>query len=307
MTDLTRIVLVSNPHAGKGRGAKLLPGLVHALRAALPDTELDIHETSTFAHAREQVRHAVARAQDSAEREALMVMGGDGMMTLGVDACAETTVPLGMIPAGTGNDMCRGLGLTGVDPIAAANRVIRGRTTEVDVLRVRGDLTEGDSQRFVGTVVATGYDAMVNRRANAMRLPIGNFRYAAAALGELRVFRPLEYRLVVDGKPRELEAMVVAVGNTPYFGGGMQACPQADPTDGLLDVTIIHPCSRAVLLTLLPTMFNGWYVNLPIVETFRAREVRVEGPEIVPMGDGEVLGPAPMDVDVRPRALKIFG
>ncbi len=304
--SLRRITLVSNPTAGKGRGRRMLPKVVRKLQDALPDTHLDIHETSTFAHAQRQVRHAAHRAGAAPQEDALMVMGGDGMMTLGVDACAQTGIPLGMLPAGTGNDMCRGFGLDLHSPLAAAGRVISQRIREVDVLRVRGDLTGDAHERHVGTIVATGFDANVNRRANAMTLPIGNMRYLASVATEVRHFRPMDYRLTIDGQVRELEAMLVSVGNTQYFGGGIKICPDADPADGALDVTIVHPVSRAVLLSMFSTIPSGWFVNLPVVETLRATSVTVEGPEMIAMGDGEVLGPGRVDIDVLPGALRIF-
>lgn len=307
MRTLERVTLVANPRAGKGRGRRLLPRVVRRLQDALPDAALDIHETSGLHESRRQIRHAVARATAERDAEALMVMGGDGMLALGVDACAGTDVPLGLLPAGTGNDMCRGFGLGGTDPVQATGRVIAGATRRVDTLVVRGDLADGETTRHVGTIVATGFDAAVNRRANAMTLPIGNLRYAASVVTELRQFRPMGYRLTIDGTVRELEAMFVSVGNTRFFGGGIKICPDADPTDGELDVTIVHPVSRAVLVAMLPTLGPGWFVNLPMVETLRARSVRIESPEVVAMGDGELLGPAPVEVDVAPAALSIFG
>lgn len=305
MTDLRRVTLVSNPCAGRGRGGRLLPKVVRRLAAALPGTGLDIHETSTFAHARRQIRFAAARAADDPAHEGLVVMGGDGIMTLGVDACAGTGVPLGMVPAGTGNDMVRGFGVLGTAD-ASLRRVIGQRTRDVDVLRVRGELTDGDAERHVGTIVATGFDANVNRRANQMTLPIGNLRYLASVATEIRQFRPMEYRLTIDGKVRELEAILVSIGNTKYFGGGIKICPEADPTDGLVDITIVHPVSRAVLVAMFAAIPSGAFVNLPVVETLRAASVTVEGPEMVAMGDGEVLGPRRVAVDVRPQDLRIF-
>src|SRR5690606_2874706 len=120
---------------------------------------------------------------------AVVVMGGDGMIHLGLNAVAarraagHRAVTLGMIPAGTGNDLCRGLGLDPDDAIAAARSIVAGRTELVDVIEIAG--------RRIGTVLATGFDAMVNRRANAMAWPKGSTRYPLATLAELRVFSPL--------------------------------------------------------------------------------------------------------------------
>ena len=141
-----------------------------------------------------------------------------------------------------------GRGLDPADPVAAAGVIAGGRTEPIDVMRVNA--------HFVGAVLATGFDALVNGRANALPWPKGSMRYPLATLAELRVSQlelPLDHRRPAQ----ELEAMFVAIGNTCSYGGGMRICPQADPTDGLLDVTIIHPVSRLKLLRLLPLMYSG--------------------------------------------------
>ena len=120
------------------------------------------------------------------------------------------------------------------------------------------------------------------------------------------MFRPLTYRLTIDGEVRDQQAMLVAIGNTSSYGGGMRICPDADPADGWLDVTIIHPVSRLRLIRLLPSMYSGRFARDPCVELLRAREVYVEGPGLVGYGDGELIAAAPLDVAIRPGALTVF-
>ena len=308
--DGATLTLVVNPRAGRGRAAKLLPQVCRELLKGMPGAALRVHQTVDFAEARQRCIDAAAYARpahDGVPSDALLVMGGDGMMTLGVNACADTEVPLGLIPAGTGNDMCRGLGIRVFNPLQAAHWVISGRTRRVDTLRVEGVLAGGAETRAVGTVVATGYAAMVNRRGNTIKLPIGGLRYAAAAMSELARFEPLTYHLTVDGRQRVMPAMLVAVANAPYFGGGMKIAPTADITDGRLDITIVHPVSRNTLLRMLPTMFSGRFVRDPAVERLTATEVIVDGPGLYGMGDGEELGNAPLRITVAPRSLTVFG
>ncbi len=294
-----RIVLVVNHTAGRGRAARALPGVEARLRAAGAD--LHVVPTQDYDHAHQAMSAAVASGA-----EVLAVMGGDGMMHLGLNACAnqvsDSPTLLGMIPAGTGNDFCRGLGLDPDDPLAAAAAVASGDREDVDLMRV--------GERYVGAVLATGFDALVNRRANALSFPRGPARYQVAALAELRVFTPLRYRLVLDGAVRHLEAMLVAVGNTASYGGGMRICPAADARDGELDVTLIHPVSRATLLRLLPQMTSGRFARHPAVEQLRARVVRVDGETgtgrpLVLFGDGEHLGDVPIEVAVAPQVLPL--
>jgi diacylglycerol kinase (ATP) len=244
-------------------------------------------------------RQAVADGVD-----VLAVMGGDGMMHLGVNTAAAAAVSgdgrttLGLIPAGTGNDLCRGIGLDPQDAVAASAVIAGGQIGDIDLARV--------DDTYVGAVLATGFDALVNRRANEMAWPRGSTRYAVAVMAELRVFTPLHYRLTLDGQIREQEAMLVAVGNTCSYGGGMLICPNADPYDGLLDVTIIHPVGRLKLLRLFPEMYSGKFVRDPCVEQLRVREVMIEGPGLVGFGDGEMIAAAPLRVCSVPRALPVF-
>jgi diacylglycerol kinase (ATP) len=287
------IALVVNPSAGKGRAQRLLPEVAGLFRDTGHPLEILLSRT---------VEEAEEMAVDAVEREVgtLVVMGGDGMMHLGINVVADRSGAsnLGMIPAGTGNDLCRGLGMSAEDPVVAARAIATGTARPIDVLAV------GDG--YVGGVVATGFDALVNARANAMARPKGSLRYAIAAIVEVGSFDPLPYRLTIDGETRELEGMCVAVGNSAYYGGGMKVCPNADPADGLLDLTIIHIASRAKLLRLLPEMFSGRFVRDPCVELLRARTVRVERSDLAGYGDGEPLRPGPLDIEVRPGLLCVF-
>jgi len=292
-----RVTLVVNPSAGKGRAQELLPLVAGQFRDA--GLALQILLSRDFAEAQQMTRDAVGDGVD-----VLAVMGGDGMMHLGVNTCAQQhllgdhSTTLGLIPAGTGNDLCRGVGLDPKDPVAAAAVIAAGRSMPIDLIRVNG--------RFVGAVLGTGFDALVNGRANAMPWPKGSMRYPLATLAELRVFSPLHYRLTLDGDVRELDAMFVAIGNTTSYGGGMRICPNADPTDGELDVTIIHPVGRLKLLRLLPLMYSGRFARDPCVEQLRAREITVEGPGLVGYGDGELISAAPLQVSVIAKALPLY-
>jgi diacylglycerol kinase (ATP) len=292
-----QIRLVVNPSAGKGRALEVLPDVAGRLRDG--GAHLEILLSRDFAEAQSMTRRAIHDGVD-----VLAVMGGDGMMHLGVNTSAaahlsgDSRTTLGLIPAGTGNDLCRGIGLDARDAVAAAAVIAEGSARAIDLARV------GDT--YVGAVLGTGFDALVNRRANQMPWPRGSTRYAVAVMAELRVFSPLHYRLTFDGEIREHQAMLVAIGNTSSYGGGMLICPKADPYDGLLDITIIHPVGRLKLLRLFPEMYSGTFVRDPCVEQLRVREVTVEGPGLVGFGDGEMIAAAPLTVCSVPRALPVF-
>ena len=220
------------------------------------------------------------------------------MAHLGVQAVVGSTTRLGLIPAGTGNDVARYFGIPRKDPLAAADRVIAGRTRTIDLAR-------SGSKYFV-TVLAAGFDAIVNERANAMTRPRGQMRYNVATLAELRTFRPLPYTLDLDGRTIELEAMLVAVGNGPSFGGGLRITEGAILDDGLLDVVVIKPMSKAGLIRTYPKLFNGTHTSHPQYEHHRVTSVTVAAPGIVSYADGERFGALPLTIECAPGALTVL-
>ena len=306
--DGPTMTVVVNPRAGRGRAGRVLPKILARLVAARPDTHLQVHQTTSFDDARLRTIQAVERTrpgQDQGATDSLVVVGGDGMAHLGVNACAGTDVTLGVIPAGTGNDFCRGIGVP-VSVAGATDVVAAGDRARIDVNVASGRLAHGAERRHVGCTVSTGYDAKVNFRSNAISLPLGPLAYGYVALSELATFEPLNYRISIDGSRWQLPAMLVGVSNSAYFGGGMQIAPGADVTDGLLDVTIIHPVSRATLLRLLPSLYSGKFIKDPAVEQIRAREVVIDGDDMFAMADGETLGDVPITVRVEPQHLSVY-
>lgn len=285
------IALVVNPTSGRGLGARIAPVVRERLAAA--GLTVDVHATTCAEDVGRISAEVVASGAD-----AVALIGGDGTIHLGAQVLAKSGMPFGVIPAGTGNDFARGIGVPLKDPAAAADLIVAGKTRTVD-LAVAMD-------KFITTVVAGGFDSLVNKRANAMRWPKGNSRYTVATLAELRTFSPLEYVVTVDDEVIETKAMLVAVGTGPTYGGGLQICAGAEIDDGLLDITIIEPVSRLTLLQLFPKLSKGTHVGHPRVRALRGRSVRIESPGITAYADGEVLGALPVDVTIAPGALTVF-
>ena len=292
------VSVVCNERSGGGKAGRALPKVAARLREGLPGAELHIVRSTSYEQARDLTRSMALSAQPG---DVVAVMGGDGMAHLGVNACAETDATLAVIPAGTGNDLARGAGIPGTVR-EAVETLIAGRTRRFDLSR----LTNSSGSRFVAAVVSSGYDARVNRATNDIRLRLGALSYGYIALRELAAFSPLHYRLTIDGVEREVSAMLVAIANTGMFGGGMKVAPDADPTDGLLDITIIHEASRGKLLRLLPSMYSGAFVTDPVVERLRAKVVRFDGDGLFVMGDGEELGEVPATVESVPGVLQLI-
>ena len=299
---LPPVTLAVNPRSGSGRGA----AVGRAARAALQAAGVDVHEV----HAPDA--GTAARGMADAVRAgtgALVVVGGDGMVHLGVNAVAGTPTPLGVIPAGTGNDIPRAFGLpAGVDDavqgIAAA--LAAGTSRAVDAVRCTG----AEEPRWFAGVLAAGFDAVVNERANGWAhrrwWPRGSARYTLAVLRELPAFRQRDYVLELDGVRQTTSAMIVAVANTAAYGGGMHIAPGARPDDGLLDVVVAGPIGRAEFARVFPRVFAGRHVDHPQVHVRRVTRVSVETPGVVGYADGERIGPLPLLCEAVPGALRLL-
>jgi len=289
------IRLIANPTSGRGRAGDLVPEAVAALYEA--GIDVDVRFTADAA----DLRAAVRESRDNGE-ERVVLCGGDGSIHLAVQELAGTDTALGIIPAGTGDDNARMLGIPRKDVRGATILAATGQVSRVDVGHV--STADGTARFFLG-VLSSGFDSMVNERANDMTRPKGDARYLVAILAELRTFRPLSYNAVIDGRPASGDAMLVAVGNGVSYGGGMRVCPDADPSDGMLDVTWLHGVGKATFIRVFPQVFSGGHVTSRHVSSLRARWLSLDAPGQVVYADGEHVGPLPAQIEVRPGALAV--
>lgn len=304
-----QVTLLVNPSAGHGKGHLIAPRLAQRLMAGMPGTRVKIQLTTSPRDAQEsafQIAHQNHPVSPGQRPDVLAVVGGDGSASIGLNACAGTSTQLAIIPAGTGDDFRRGIGAPG-SATKAVDAIIRGDYRRIDLLEARGELSDGTQSRYVGSVVSTGYDARVNRRVNHATFDAGRLSYVWAVIAEAINFHPLRYQISCDDGPvRELEALVVAVGNAGYIGGGIHICPQADPGDGMLDVTIVHPVPIRTLARNFRSLYNGRFTRLEQVETLRCRTIRVDGVGLHGMADGEELGPTPLELSCAPQCLDVI-
>ncbi|MEO6944016.1 MAG: diacylglycerol kinase [Lacisediminihabitans sp.] len=294
-----KLVVAINPSASFGKSRAIGPALVQTLRAS--GHEVTALTEPDFAELRDAA-HAALRGKP----DALVVVGGDGMVSLGVNLLAGTRIPLGIVPSGTGNDMARGLGIPVSNTEAAIELLLEALFLPPRVIDA-GRITEADGRvTWFASVLSAGFDAVVNERANRMRWPRGRSRYNLALLRELAVLKPISYRLTVDGVVTETKAMLVAAGNNVSLGGGMRLVPDAKLDDGLLDVLVVRPLSRTAFLRIFPRVFKGTHVTDSRVTIVRARSIRIEADAVVAYADGERVGPLPIDIDVVAAALRVL-
>jgi diacylglycerol kinase (ATP) len=298
--EIGMVTALTNPVSGHGAAIRA------AQRAIARLHRRGVEVVEIIGDDAENARHLVG-AELERGTDAVMVTGGDGVVSNALQVLAGTDVPLGIIPAGTGNDHAREFGIPTKDPEAAADIVVDGWTETIDLGKIQWGDGRKKCEKWFGTVAATGFDSLVTDRANRMTWPHGRLRYYIAMLAELSQLRLLPFRMVLDGT-REIDADITlaAFGNARSYGGGLLICPNADPTDGLLDITMAHSASRTKLVRLFPTVMKGTHVDLDEVTTARAKSVHVECPGINVYADGDFACALPAEISAVPAALQIL-
>jgi diacylglycerol kinase (ATP) len=293
------LVVAINPSAQFGASSAVGPAVVSTLRGAG-------HEVTSLIEPDFDQLMSSAEKAIATKPDALVVVGGDGMVNLGTNLVAGTRVPLGIIPSGTGNDMSRGLGIP-IDNVEAAITALLTALDQPPRIIDAVNVTRADgSSRWFACVLSAGFDAIVNERANNLRHPKGKNRYLVALALELATLAPISYRLVLDGVELQSRGMLVSVGNNVSIGGGMKVTPNAVLDDGLVDVMVVGPLTRFGFLKLFPRVFRGTHITDPRVSIHRARRVRIEADGVVAYADGERFGELPLDLEVRAGALMIL-
>ena len=294
-----RVVIIANPRAGGGRARDV------AIAAQNSLSESGIQVTLHLSTTREQLRTETAHACES-KPAVVLACGGDGTVHDVLQSTIPTNTPLGVIPAGTGNDIARSLGLPGKTNQKffqkLAYSIHHHDFESIDASQIT---VEGKQQWSLG-VISAGLDSDVNERANRMTHFRGTTRYTLALLAELRAFPLHNYTVTIDSTKRTGSAILIAVGNGGQYGGGMKICPQADMTDGLLDITWVDPAPRRTVLRLFPLIYSGRHVNSPLVHTYRGSEISIESPDSMIYADGERIGPTPALIQVVPKIARVL-
>jgi len=225
---------------------------------------------------------------DNSACEGVIAVGGDGLAHSVLQVVVPRSIPFACIPAGTGNDIVRAFGWSLDDVNGFLNRV-----TSTPAIRI--DLGNVDSEWFAA-ILSTGFDSVVNERANQLSWPKGPQRYNVAIAMELPRFAPIEYEITTDTRTFTTKAMLIAVGNGRSYGGGMLVCPHAKLDDGLFDVMILKPVSKIEFLKVFPKVYSGSHITHPQVEIFRTKKISLAANAIA-YADGERIGPAPISAE----------
>lgn len=290
---MRRIALLRNPTMTGSRAARLTAAVVSRLRA---QAEVHVFCGESVAESAALLRAARAHC------DAVAVLGGDGLAHLALQEVAGTDIPLGIIPAGTGNDLAESLGVPR-DPLAAADALLHALGTG-DAPCV--DLGRTDSGRWWATILCAGFDSAVNERANRMRWPRGPRRYDVAIAVEVMRLRPRAFTLHLDDTSLSLPATLIAIGNAPQYGGGKVIAPAAGMADGCFAVTVVGAVNRRTLVRVAPKLPHAGHIGHPSVSTFEACTVTLSATGTVAYADGERIGPLPVSTTCVPGALRVL-
>jgi YegS/Rv2252/BmrU family lipid kinase len=226
-----------------------------------------------------------------------VVVGGDGLVGAVGGAMAGFETPLGIIPGGRGNDLCRVLGIP-EEPELAVTALLDGETRLIDVGEVNG-------KRFLG-IVSVGFDSEANRVANETKFLHGNLVYAFAAIRTLARWKPARFTVRVDDERYRFTGYSVSVANNKAFGGGMFIAPDAELDDGQFDIVAVGEVGKLRALASMPKVFKGTHVEDDQVSVFRAQHLELTASRPFPVyADGEHLSDLPASLRVLPRALSV--
>lgn len=275
--------IVINPISGRGKGS------VYGRRTMdFFDRHGVQYRMITGASAEQTSRNLTTFLTNEKDCSGVVAVGGDGLVHLVLQHVANTSIPLAVIPAGTGNDFCRTLGW----PLENVEAILQG-VFQKPAKRIDLGLVDGE---WFGAILSTGFDSMVNERANSMKWPKGPSKYNVAILLELLGFKPRSYEIEIDGQKFSTKAMLIAIGNGQSYGGGMRVCPNAALDDDLLDVMVLSPISKLEFLRVFPKVYRGTHIKHPAVRIIRGKRVRINSAAIA-YADGERMGVLPVEAE----------
>ncbi|MGA0188535.1 MAG: diacylglycerol/lipid kinase family protein [Candidatus Nanopelagicaceae bacterium] len=282
-------LLLINPKSGNGRG-KRIGKLVKQELQTLGIEYIDVSADSALG-SQENLK---SKLKESQKFNGLFLIGGDGTVNLALQELVGSNLGLALIPAGTRNDYARTLKLKLKNPEQLISHNLTSRPSIIDVGKV--------GEKYFVDVLSTGFDSMVNERANAMKRIKGRAKYNVSILMVLSTFKPKTYRFSIDGLSFESKAMLIAVSNGICYGGGMKVTPDAKIDDGLFDILILSPVSKFEFLKVFPKVFSGTHTTHPAVKISRGKSVEIDS-DAVAYADGERVGPLPVKARVIERGL----
>lgn len=285
------LILAINPKSGKGHARKrAIVAKDYFAGLGFPVEILEGHSLDDF-------REKFVLKIEHESISGVVAFGGDGFIHEIIQHIVHHEIPLGVIPCGTGNDFARSLGVNQLSMTQQMNLIAQSKIRSIDLGRV--------DDRWFSAILSSGFDAVVNERANQMKWPRGRMRYNIAMIEKIVQLRAHSYRIRLDGDHIDVEATLLTVANGPSYGGGMKVCPDAKLNDGLFDVMVLGKVSRTELLKVFPKVYSGRHVGHPAVTFYRCREIEIIGSGSS-FADGEPISSLPLSAECVSNALKVW-
>ena len=285
------LILAINPISGRGHARKR--ALVAKKYFADLGVRVSLVEGKSLADFRQKLIYQLEHEPISG----VVAFGGDGFINEIIQHIVPREISLGVIPCGTGNDFARSIGIYRLSLPEQLDLIAQSHSRSIDLGRV--------GSTWFAAILSTGFDALVNERANIMRWPKGRMRYNIAMIEKIIALRAHNYRIHLDGDFVDVEATLVTVANGPSYGGGMKVCPDAKLNDGLFDVMVLAKVSRTELLKVFPKVYSGRHVGHPAVTFYRCQEIEIIGSGSS-FADGEPISALPVSAQCISNALKVW-
>ena len=285
------LILAINSQSGRGHARKR--ALIAKQYFSDHGVPVALVEGSSLLDFREKLRNELDRGSISG----VIAFGGDGFIHEIIQHVVPRDISLGVIPCGTGNDFARSIGIYRLSLTQQLDLIGQSDSQAIDLGRV--------ASTWFAAILSTGFDALVNERANLMQWPKGRMRYNIAMIEKILALRAHRYQLRLDGDSVEVEATLVTVANGASYGGGMKVCPDASLNDGLFDVMVLGKVSRIELLKVFPKVYSGRHVGHPAVTFYRCREIEIIGSGSS-FADGEPISSLPLTAQCISNAVKVW-
>ena len=296
-----KTLLYINPKAGQGKPLKFLKGVLNGIDDSDPNFEVILAES------KESGLQKLESLAPSAHR--ILCLGGDGTVHDVAKICIQHNTLLGIIPAGSGDDIAHSIGIATPKTQAGYEELLEHfMLMDVHEKQMTTGLVTfpSGSKHYVLGVMSSGFDAHCNAIANTLRVR-GPIRYVVAMLIGLRSFRPVQMKIEVDGETSDRNIMMMAIGNGPSYGSGMKVVPHADPFSHSLGAIIVNTCSKPTFLKIFPTVFKGTHVHHSLVESLSLTRLKVEIDASQPIyGDGEYFDNGSFEIIACPDSLRVI-
>ncbi|MDP4085907.1 MAG: diacylglycerol kinase family lipid kinase [Bacillota bacterium] len=308
---MKNIYFIVNPQAGNGHCMKIWRKLeIKCKDLAVP---YFVFYTEYRGHAEEIA--ALLASRNSGE-EIMIAVGGDGTLHEVENGLKKmnSSISLGFIPAGSGNDFSRGFHIP-PDPMEALHSIIRLLNQEGVCIDTGKILFENEKEHYFLNNMGAGFDALISYEVNHSkvksilnRLSLGKLVYVYFLLKKLFTYQCTTVSLMIDGKKHIFKhTWFVTVSNQPFYGGGMKISPESNPVDGLLDITVVHQLSKLKLLFVFASVFSGKHTRFKEVSMFKGSLISIQSSSpLFVHADGEFIGHTPLKILVQPKTRRIL-